>query len=99
VSSFGPKEEREDQIMLDLGSASGSSVKWQLNIGLWLAILIAASIFHPPPLIILILNMLLLFVNINAAQKAGTQNVPQWLYVLIAAQGVVCVQAAVQCFL
>lgn len=72
--------------------APGSNTQWELNVGLWLGIMVVASIVHAPALVMLALNAALLVYNLAAVQRAGKANTPSWLYVIIALQIVVVLQ-------
>ena len=75
-----------------MGSA-GNSV-WSLNAGLWVFVVIVVNIIHPPLLVMLALNAGLLAMNLEGVRRAGTQNTPQWVFIIIILQGFITLQYA-----
>jgi len=70
----------------------GGNTVWSINIGLWVILMVVANLMHPPASVLLALNAVLLLLNLNAVQKAG--SAPTWLYVVIAVQCLVTLQVA-----
>ena len=90
-------ESRGGSIGVDAGgllrcNSPGSNVTWTMNVGLWAVLMVVANIMHPPAILLLVVNAGLLLFNLEAVRRAGTSNVPVWLYVVIACQGLVTLQ-------
>jgi len=96
IKTLADLESQSHPVLTDNGNlrcgVPGSSVTWNVNIILWVAICVAANILHPPLLLMLVLNGGLLFLNISAVESAGRANTPQWLYIIIALQAIVTLQ-------
>ena len=58
------------------------------------ALMIAANVLHPPALVMLVLNVVLMLMNMQAVRTVGRANTPWWLYVLIALQLLISLQYA-----
>ena len=78
---------------LVLVSTAGNTT-WSLNLGMWAVLMVAANILHPPAIIMLALNAVLLLLNLDAATKAGRNNTPVWIYVIIGCQILITLQYA-----
>ena len=75
-----------------IGTTTVGTTEWQLNFGVLFGLLIVANIVHPPALVMLALNAVLLAYNVVAVQKAGKDNTPSWVLIIIAIQFLIVLQ-------
>lgn len=76
---------------------AGSNTTWNISIGLWLVIVVAANVLHPPALVMLVLNAALLVFNLDQVRRVGRENTPIWLFFIIAMQALVTLNYASFC--
>jgi len=70
---------------------------WNISIGLWLVIIVAANVLHPPAIVMLVLNVVLLLYNMDQIRKVGRENTPTWLFVVVGIQLLITLQYASWC--
>jgi hypothetical protein len=67
-------------------------VTWDLNVALWVVLNVAVNVLHPPALVMLVGNALLLLLNMNAVAAVGTSNTPSWMFLVLALQILIVLQ-------
>lgn len=70
----------------------GSFVTWNMNVALWVVLNVAVNVLHPPALMMLAGNALLLLLNMNAVAAVGTSNTPSWMFLILALQILIVLQ-------
>jgi len=77
----------------DIKCTEGNTV-WRLNGAMWVAIIVAANLLHPPAIVMLGLNAAFLLLTMSSVQNAGYHNTPAPVLILVALQALVSLQYA-----
>ena len=86
-----------DPTSVQIPGLTGSNTTWNISIGLWLVIVVAANVLHPPAFVMLVLNAVLVLYNMEQIRKAGRENTPTWLFVVVGIQLLITLQYASWC--